>query len=201
LYIEKKKKQVKNKKYEKNMKNNEKVVDKSKKDGKIEIEVILGDISYPKSEALIIPSNTKGVMSKGIALRIAKAGLGSISKSAKEYTKKNKVAIEECFTTSPGRLNRRGLKKIYHSAIKRLQSDFTSIHIVRNALDNVFQKVVKDKVQSVALCGFGIRDDCLDKKTVAIITVEVCKRYKNKVKIKIIDDSFEFIEEVKNNLK
>ena len=43
------------------------------------IEVVLGDVCYPKSEALIIPANTKGVMSRGVPGRIVKDGLSSIS--------------------------------------------------------------------------------------------------------------------------
>ena len=115
----------------------EKTTKKLEKSEKI-IKVILGDICYPKSEALIIPANTKGIMSEGVPKGVIKDGLNGISKAVKQFVTNNKVEIGQCFSTYPGRLNKRGLKKIYHTVIKSLQSDFTSIYIVGNALENVF---------------------------------------------------------------
>ena len=48
------------------------------------IQIILGDICYPKSEALVIPANVNGVMSKGIPKKIIKDGLSGITKEVKE---------------------------------------------------------------------------------------------------------------------
>ena len=161
------------------------------------IETILGNICYPKSEALIIPSNTKGIMSQGIPKRIIKDGHIGIFREVQLYIKNNKVEVGQCFASGSGRLKRRGCKKIYHAVIKRLQSDFTSIYIVRQTLKNTLIEVVKDKAVSVAICGIGIDDGDLDPKTIARITVEICNKYKNRIKIKIIDDNREFIEEAK----
>ena len=161
------------------------------------IEAILGNICYPKSEALIIPSNTKGIMSQGIPKRIIKDGHIGIFREVQLYLENNKVEVGQCFTSGSGRLKRRGCKKIYHAVIKRLQSDFTSIYIVKQTLKNNLIKVVKDKEVSVAICGVGIGDGDLEPKTIARITVEICNKYKNRIKIKIIDNNKEFIEEVK----
>ena len=165
------------------------------------MEVIKGDICYPKSEAIIIPANTKGVMSRGIAAKVSKAGLSGISKEVKEYITNNTVEVGDYFSTGPGRLNRRKVKRIYHTVIKRLQSDFSSIYIINKAFDNVLQKVVRDGYESVAVCGIGIRDGNLDPKTIARITVEICNRYNNKIEIKIIDDNEEFIKEANSFVK
>ena len=165
------------------------------------MKVILGDICYPKSEAMVIPMNTKGIMSRGIPARVSKSGLSSISKEVKDYVSDNTVEVGDCFSTGPGRLNRRGLKKIYHSVIKRLQSDFSSIYIVNKALDIALRKVVEDGMQSVTVCGLGIDDGNLDEKTIARITVEVCSRYSNNISINIIDDNIAFINEVNNFIK
>ena len=114
------------------------------------IEVILGDVCYPKSEALIIPINSICTMKSEKAAKISKAGLGSIRKQVKEFKDKNKkIKLESCFSTGSGRLNRRGLKKIYYSVIKNFQNDFNSLHIVRNALYNEFVLVVNDKMKDV----------------------------------------------------
>ena len=165
------------------------------------MKVVLGDICYPKSEALIIPANTKGVMSRGVPAKILKVGLSAISKEIEQFITNNSIEVGDCFSTGPGRLKRRGLKRIYHIVIKRLQNDFSSIYIINKALDNVLQEVINDKVETVALCGLGIDDGNLDPKTIARITVEICNRYNDKIEISIIDDNEEFIKEVNKLVK
>ncbi len=160
------------------------------------MKVILGDICYPKSESIIIPANTKGIMSRGVSAKIVKSGLSGISKEVKQYIENNTIEEGCCFSTGPGRLNRRGLKRIYHSVIKRLQSDFSSIYIINKALDNALQEVIRDGYKSVAVCGMGIGDGNLDEKTIARITVDICNRYDKDIEISIIDDNEEFIKEV-----
>ena len=160
------------------------------------IKVIIGDICYPKSEALIIPANTKGIMSNGIPKRIIKDGHIGIFKEVKLFVTNNKIEVGQCFFTGSGRLKRRGCKKLYHAVIKRLQSDFTSIYNVRLALENALKAAVKDKIKSITVCGLGIENGDLDKKTIARITVEICNKYKKRIEIKIIDNSEEFIKEV-----
>jgi len=164
------------------------------------VKAILGDICYPKSDAIIIPANAKGIMSRGVPERIIKDGLSSISKEAKQFAKDNKLKVGDCFSTGPGRLTRRGLKRIYHSVITRLQNDFTSIYIINEAIDNALSEVVQDKYESVSICGIGIGWGCgnLDPKTIARITVEKCSKYSDRVDIKIIDSNEEFIKEFNN---
>ena len=178
-----------------------KTIDKQEKEGYNGLKVVLGNICYPKSEALIIPANAKGNMSRHIPARIVKDGLTGISKEAEAFVTKNKVEVGQCFSTGSGRLSRRGLKKIYHVVIKRLQSDFTSIHIVNDGLKSALDLVIKDGMASVAICGLGIRDGNLDKRTIARIIVDNCKKYSDKIEIKIIDDNEEFVKEVKNLVK
>jgi O-acetyl-ADP-ribose deacetylase (regulator of RNase III) len=159
------------------------------------MEIVLGDICYPKSETMIIPANSIGIMSTPLQKRVVKAGFNYITKEIKGYITNNKVEVGGIFTTGPGKMKRRGLKKIYYIAIKRLQSDFTSVYIVEKALNDVFKRLVADEVKSVSLCGVGIDPGDLDKKSIARITVDVCNKYKSKLDIKIIDDNEEFIKE------
>jgi O-acetyl-ADP-ribose deacetylase (regulator of RNase III) len=163
---------------------------------KIKVKVILGNICYPRADALIIPANTNGTMFRGRPAQVVKDGLSSIAKEAKQFAINNVLEPGTCFSTKPGRLNRRGLKKIYHAVIKRLQGDFTSIHIVRNALNNSLQAAVNDDIQIVAICGIGIEPGELDPKTVAMITFEEVNKFINKIEIKIIDENEEFINEI-----
>ena len=158
----------------------------------------LGDICYPKSDVIIIPANSYGIMSSPIQKRVIKSGLSGITKEIKEYITNNKIEMGDTIITGPGRLNRRGLKKIYHVVIKKLQSDFTSVYIVENALNKVFKRLIRDKVESIAICWIGIDSGDLDKKSIARITVEICNKYKKNMEIKIIDENEEFVKECNN---
>jgi len=177
-----------------------KIIENSKK---IEnnIKVVLGDITYPKSESMIIPANLSGLMSKGVPKRVLKAGWAKVGKEAKKALKEQKIDLGGCFSTDSGRLKRRGVKKIYHAVIKKYLNDFTSIHIVKLSLENSFKKVLADKNKSVTICGIGIEPGELDKKVVAISISEICEKYKSKIKIKIIDDNVEFIKQVEEYFK
>jgi len=160
------------------------------------VKIVVGDICYPQSNALIIPANTTGGMLRGRSAKISKAGLGGIVKEAKEFLTKNKIEPGKCYSTGPGRLNRRGLKKIYHAVIKRLESDFTSIHIVREALSSSLKMVEADGIKSVTVCGLGIGLGELDPITVARITIEQIRKFENRIEIKVIDENQEFINEL-----
>ena len=165
------------------------------------IEIRLGDIAYPKSEAMIIPGNTVGSMTRGVALRILKDSLGTVRKEAKEVAKDEKPNVGECFKTVPGRLKRRGVKNIYHAVIKRFSNDMTTIKIVEDSLNHTLQEVIKDKHQSVSVCGLGVEYGDLEKNLVARIFLLTCKKYSDKICIKIIDSDKRFINELEKMIE
>ena len=160
------------------------------------IKVILGDILYPKSEALIIEANTKGLMSRGLLNRIIKFEWKVTKKQVKKIISENEIEIGDIFTTEPGKFKRRGVIQVYHCVIKRLPSDYTSLNIVEKVIKKVFKQVIDDYMNSVTICGIGIEPGDLDPRSVARITCEICNIYKHDIKIKIIDDNREFINEV-----
>jgi len=164
------------------------------------IDIILGDITYPKSESLIIPANLSGIMNRGVQKRIVKEGWKIIEKEAKENVKKGNLELGDYFVTEPGRLKRRGVKKIYHSIIKRFPSDFTSVNIVNKALLNVFRGVIKDKNSSVTICSIGTEPGELDKTIIAKIMIRICEKFKSEIKIKIMDEDEEFINDIRKYL-
>jgi O-acetyl-ADP-ribose deacetylase (regulator of RNase III) len=159
------------------------------------IKIIEGQITYPKTEAIIIPANSVGLMNKGILLTIIQEGFQIIEKEAKKVSKEKKIKIGECFSTNSGRLKKRGIKRIYHGVIKRFVNDFTSIEIIERAIDNSFKEVLKDKCESVSIVGIGIED--IGYKTAAKILFSISERYKSKIDIKIIDNNSDFIKELK----
>ncbi len=164
------------------------------------MKIILGNIAFPKSKSLIIPANTVGSMGSRVPKLIVKDGWKGIAEEAKNNASFNKPKEGDVFSTGSGRLKRRGVDRIYHAVIKRFDSDYTSIFIVRTALTNALTQAVLDNFPSVTICGLGIEQGDLDKKTVAMTTIDICKEFKNELKIKIVDDNKEFIQEVHNVL-
>ena len=165
-----------------------------------ELKIILGDIVYPKSEGLVIPANLYGIMRGRISSKVVKAGWKGIEKEAKEVVNKKKLEIGDFFVTGPGRLKRRGVKKIYHSIVRRLPGDFTSINIVQKALSNVSRQIIKDKISSVTFCGIGIECGGIEPYSVAMVVANVCNKLGLTLDVKIIDDNEEFINGIKNIL-
>lgn len=161
------------------------------------IKVILGDIAYPKSQALIIPACISGLMTERIPKKIVKDGWQGIADEAKQKVNKNKLDLTDFFTTEPGRLKRRGVKKIYHSVIKRVPSDFTSITIINQALVKVLTQVIRDRMTSVTISALGVDRNSISKFSIARTIVDTAKSFINKIEICIIDDDEEFINEVK----
>ena len=101
---------------------------------------------------MIIPGNTVGLMTRGIAARILKDSLGTVRKEAKKVAKETEPEVGQCFKTVPGRLKRRGLKEMYHAVIKRFPNDMTTIKIVADSLDYTLQRVIEDGYQTVSVC-------------------------------------------------
>jgi O-acetyl-ADP-ribose deacetylase (regulator of RNase III) len=165
------------------------------------MKALVGDICYPKSKAVILPDDSLGTMQIIISSRVSDVGFGLIVKESKKILENKKINVGDCFVTYPGRLKRRGVEKIYHIVIKKLQSDFTSLYVVQKGVDSAFKQVVQDKMNEVSICGIGIGPGELDPISVAGIMVEICKRYNHKVKIKIIDSNEIFINEVNKRIK
>ncbi|HUS49851.1 MAG TPA: macro domain-containing protein [Candidatus Paceibacterota bacterium] len=165
------------------------------------IQIIHGDITYPKSISVAIPANLSGLMTRGVAKRIVTAGWQKVAKEAKKEVKKKNLAVGDVFITDSGRLKRRGAKHIFHLIIRRTPGDFTTIDIVSKSLYNALDEAVKRKIPSISICGIGIEGGDIEKKTAARITVEICEKYSNSIEIKIIDEDEEFISNVKEFLR
>lgn len=159
------------------------------------IKVIKGSIVYPKSEALIIPANQSGLMTRGDLAMLVEDGGSVIAKEAKKAAQDGNVKIGDCFVTGVGRLRKRGVKKLYHAVIKRYPSDLTNITAVTDAINNAVHKTAVDGNSSVTICGIGIDKGELDIFIVSRIIISTCEKYSG-ILFRIIDNNKEFIDEV-----
>ena len=162
------------------------------------LKIVLGDICYPKSDVLLLPSDSKGLMNRGRAKMIAKAGGPTLLAEIKEVISERDYKVGDYFVTGPARLKRRGVKEIYHCIIKRFPTDFTSLTIVSKILKKVLTDLSKSDIKRITVCGMGIEDGDLDKRSVARVTYETCKMFEPELDIKIMDNNKEFVKEVVN---
>lgn len=177
------------------MQQSRKVKRKIEKMGK-NLRIFLGDICYPKSEVLVIPSNSVGIMNRGILHQIAKVGGILLINDSKKQAKEKKVEVGDYFCTIPARFKKRGVKKIYHCVIKRLPSDYTSINSIGMTLRKIMFNIIAEGFTTMTICGMGIDTGDLDPISVARIIYSICKSFTDKIQIRIIDRNVEFIEEV-----
>ena len=162
---------------------------------------MVGEITYPKSPAFIIPANSCGIMNSRIQRKVVKEGWKKIEKEAKKEAQKKEYLPGDFFITDAGRLKRRGTKKIFHLVTKKLPSEFISINVISKGLSRILAKAIGDKLSSISLCGIGIENGELEKEAVARVIVETCRKYCNNLEIKIIDEDEEFINYVEDILK
>jgi len=164
-------------------------------------KTILGDICYPKSQALVITGNTSGLMTSDTQKKILKTAGKKLLKEIKKIFMIKKIFIGDYVSTEPCRLKARGVKRIYFPILKRFPSDFISSHIIREAFLNVFRQIIKDQMLSISICGISSDIEGLDKKVVANIILSVCEDFNDKIDILIIDSDKEFIDEINNLYK
>lgn len=159
------------------------------------MQILNKSICYPKSETIIIPANLLGIMSKGILNQVIKEGFRGIEKELKENLKNSNKNIGDCVSTYPGRLNRRGIKKIYHAIIKKFPNDISTLQNIKIAVEKTIKKIIEDGFKSVSICGIGIDQGDIDKTIAAQLILNVCLKYDKKIEIKIVDDNKDFIDE------
>ena len=157
------------------------------------MKVILGDIVYPKSEAMVIPINSVGIMSKGLLSRVITDGSKKIEKEVKIAISESEMQVGSQFSTDSGRLKRRKCKRIYFGVVRRYPNDLTSTHDISKALEACLKSVVEDGYKSVAVSNFGSEQGQINTHAIAMITIEECLKIDHKIDIKIIDKDKEFV--------
>jgi len=162
-------------------------------------EAIVGDIASPKKSQIVVnPANGVGVMGRGVAGALADIGGPTISEEAKALVRKRGKPFEagDVYSTTSGKLHRRGVQRIYHAVTMQYPGGFTSIDTVNRLMVKVLEKAIEAKWQSIAIPGLGTGIGRLDYTIVANVMANVAKRHDHEIHIRIIDSSPIFISEV-----
>jgi O-acetyl-ADP-ribose deacetylase len=162
------------------------------------LEALVGDITKPKTEAIVSVANGVGIMGRGVAGAITEYAGPSVSREARELVEKQGRPYEpgEVYVTKSGRLTRRGVKSVYHAVTMKFPGGLTSVHIVNVLMRELLSLAIRKKVASIAFPGLGTGVGRLDRNAAANVMTQAAKQYDHMIEVKFIDHDPAFIKEV-----
>ncbi|HUU87475.1 MAG TPA: macro domain-containing protein [Candidatus Glassbacteria bacterium] len=159
------------------------------------IRVLIGDITDAHTDVIVNAANGIGVLGGGVAGSILRVGGIEIQNEARKICRKPKEA-GECYVTGPGDLAANDVKYIYHAVTMKYPGGYTSLNIISKAIKSVFDQLLLDDVESVAMTALGTGVGTLEHSQVANIMTKYAKKYDNIFDIYFIDKNENFINEV-----
>lgn len=167
------------------------------------ISAEINDITTLDVEAIVNASNGIGILGKGVAGAIRRAGGMSIQEEAKRICQdpSRKIIEGDCFKTGAGDLEITGVKAIYHAVTMKFPGSPSSFDSVMKAMEATMSSASKDGIKSIAIPGLGTGIGRLDPIIVAKIMVDIARRYMDMMDIRIVDLNESFIAEVKRLLE
>ena len=163
------------------------------------ILIEIGNIIKAGTEAIVSAANGVGIMGRGVAGAISIAGGTSISKEAKDKCKSNGKPFEpgEVYSTGPGKLREKGIRKIYHAVTMKFPGGITSLYFINIVMKSIIEQAIRDKIKSIAIPGLGTGIGRLNKDSVALIMIKVAKDYDHLINICFVDYDENFIDILK----
>ena len=178
---------------------------------KVNMNIILGDLTQQPFECYINAANGLGPMGRGIAGALKRAGGDVVQASAQEACRNHKFMQDGrsmmgydagmTYTSDSGRLRDNGVRAIVHAVTMYTPGSPTNISVCREALKNAMNSVVDQKFKSVGVPALGTGVGGLNKMKVASMMVDVLKYYDDLININIVDIDKEFIEACKLSLR
>jgi O-acetyl-ADP-ribose deacetylase len=160
------------------------------------IKAFVGDIVDVHTDVIINAANGIGFMGGGVAGSILRAGGIEIQNEARRICKNKLKEAGECYVTGPGDLSINNVKYIYHAVTMKYPGGYTSLNIISKAIKSVFEQLLLDDIESVAMTALGTGVGSLEYLSVANIMVKHAKEYDNILEIHFVDKNEKFINEV-----
>lgn len=166
------------------------------------IKIFVGDISKPKTEAIVNPSNKYGLMSRGISLVLSDYAGKVIEREAKELIKKNNSPFEigKFYITGSSRLKRRGIKKIYHAVISDFPGGLVSLDAISKSMKSILEFAKNDDINSIAFPALGSGLGELPKEIIIPLMADILLSYNNILDISVVDANEDFVEQFKKRV-
>jgi len=137
------------------------------------INVIKGDITKIKCDAIVNPANSYGVMGGGVAGFIRNIGGISIEKEA---TSKSPINVGEAIVTNPGKLP---CRYVIHAPTMKEPAMKIGVENVRKATIAAFKLGINLKIKTIAFPGMGTGVGGVSLDDAAKNMVEIAKEYKD----------------------
>jgi O-acetyl-ADP-ribose deacetylase (regulator of RNase III) len=141
-------------------------------------------------------------MTRGAAHAVASIAGPELEAEAKKTAKEMGGPLEpgSCFSTSPYKMHRRGVKRIYHAVTMKYPGGISNLEYVAKSFRAALAMVIKDKFKTVAVPALGCGDGRMDRDAVAGIMTPIARDVCHQISIKFIDTSEESINAFKRIL-
>lgn len=137
----------------------------------VEIEVVQGDITEMKVDAIVNPANTRLIMGGGVAGAIKRKGGKEIEEEA---LKKGPIPIGDAVFTSAGKLY---CRYVIHAPTVEEPGGSSSLENVRKATRAALKTAEYLKISSIAFPGMGTGVGGLDVRSAAATMMREIKRH------------------------
>lgn len=137
----------------------------------VKIEVIQGDITEMKVDAIVNPANTRLIMGGGVAGAIKRRGGREIEEEAME---KGPVPIGDAVFTSAGRL---GCRYVIHAPTVEEPGGSSSLENVSKAMKAALRTAESLKISSIAFPGMGTGVGGLDVRSAVVTMMREIKKH------------------------
>ena len=140
----------------------------------MKVEIVKGDITEMKIEAIVNPSNSYLTMGGGLAGLISRKGGPSIREEARKYAP---VEVGKAVVTSAGNLP---CKFVIHAPTMREPAQRIGVENVRKAIGAVLECAEENNISEIAMPGLGTGVGGVDPEEAARVMLEEIKKFNGK---------------------
>jgi O-acetyl-ADP-ribose deacetylase len=157
-----------------------------------------GDITDVGTDVIVNAANGVGIMGRGVAGALSRAGGPEIQAEAKEIAEKEGPFEPGCcYCTTPGKLSEQGVKIIIHAVTMKFPGGPTSYDFVIKAAKASIKQAVNLEYESIAIPALGGGIGRLDKDQLAVKLVGIARVADHLIDIVFVDRDRFFIDEVR----
>lgn len=117
------------------------------------IDAVVGELVEQPVQAIIYPTNSRGVVGAGAAGSVRFAGGAEIEREAMELAP---IDLGDAVVTTAGRLQERGITAILHAAVVPGLGDQPRMTVVIRALESALALATESRLRTLALPLIGI---------------------------------------------
>ena len=149
------------------------------------------NIKNKKTDAIVVPGNTSGVMNTGSAVDILESSGIEIQQELQE----KKLELGSWACTSSGQMKKkRGVNLIYHAIIYSHPKALTSSHLVRQSLEGILKNAIKRGCKSISVSPLGGGRGGLLYEVLGGVLLDLSYQFHSKIDIFIVGMDEQFID-------